>query len=40
MWDEKSVYPKLETFYVFTPQKNDKKVETFNNQTCTQGSAS
>ena len=38
MWDEKSLYPKIETGYVFTPDMNDKIIEQFNTQTFTQGS--
>ena len=33
MWDEKSVYPKIETGFTFKPQLNDIFVETFNNKT-------
>ena len=33
MWDEKSVYPKIETGFVFKPQMNDVYVEAFNNQS-------
>ena len=33
MWDEKSVYPKIETGFAFKPQMNDVYVEAFNNQT-------
>ena len=33
MWDEKSVYPKLETGFVFKPDMNDVYVEAFNNQS-------
>ena len=39
MWDEKSIYPRIETGYAFTRDMNDKLVEKFNNQTFTQGSA-
>ena len=39
MWDEKSIYPRIETGYAFTPDLNDEFVEKFNNQTFTQGSA-
>ena len=38
MWDEKSIYPGIETGYVFTPDLNDEFVGKFNNQTFTQGS--
>ena len=33
MWDEKSVYPKIATGFVFKPDKNDVYVEAFNNQS-------
>ena len=33
MWDEKSVYPKIETEFAFEPPMNDVHVEAFNNQT-------
>ena len=33
MWDENSVYPKIETGFAFKPQMNDIYVEAFNNQT-------
>ena len=39
MWDELSIFPKIETGYAFTPNMNDELVEKFNNQTFTQGSA-
>ena len=39
MWDEKSIYPRIETGYAFTRDMNDVLVEKFNNQTFTQGSA-
>ena len=39
MWDEKSIYPKIETGYAFTNDMNDEFVETLNNQTFIQGSA-
>ena len=32
MWDEKSVYPKAESGYVFKPDMNDVYVEAFNIQ--------
>ena len=38
MWDEKSVYPKLETGFAFKPDMNDVHVEVFNNQTFSQDS--
>ena len=33
MWDEKSVYPKIETGFAFKPNMNDIYVEAFNNQS-------
>ena len=33
MWDEKSVYPKIESEFAFKPHKNDVYVEAFNNQS-------
>ena len=39
MWDEKSIYPRIETGYAYTRDTNDELVEKFNNQTFTQGSA-
>ena len=39
MWDEKSIYPKIETGYAYTPNMNNELVEKFINQTLTQGSA-
>ena len=39
MWDEKSIYPRIETGYSFTRDINDELVEKFNNQTFNQGSA-
>ena len=39
MWDEKSIYPRIETGYAFTTNMNDELLEKFNNQTFTQGSA-
>ena len=39
MWDEKSIYPRIETGYAYTRDMNDELVENFNNQTFTQGSA-
>ena len=32
MWDEKSIYPRIETGYAFTRDMNDELVEKFNNQ--------
>ena len=39
MSDEKSLYPRLESGYAFTPDMKVELVEKFNNQTFTQGSA-
>ena len=39
MSDEKSVYPRIETGYAFTPDMNNDLAENFNNQTFTRGSA-
>ena len=39
IWDEKSIYPKIETGYAFTPDMNNSLVEMLNNQTFTEGSA-
>ena len=36
MWDEKSVYPKIETGFAFKPDMKDVYVEAFNNQTFNQ----
>ena len=33
MWDEKSVYPKIETGFAYKPHMNGVYVEAFNNQT-------
>ena len=33
MWDEKSIYPKIETGFAFKPHMNDVYVEAFNNQS-------
>ena len=33
MWDDKSVYPKIETGFAFKPHMNDVYVEAFNNQS-------
>ena len=33
MWDENSMYPKIETGFAFKPHMNHVYVETFNNQT-------
>ena len=37
MLDENSVYPKIESGFVFKPDMNDVYVEAFNNQTFNQG---
>ena len=39
MWDEKSIYPRIEIDYVFSRDMNNELVEKFNIQTFTQGSA-
>ena len=39
MWDEKSIYPRIETGYSFTRDMNKYLVHRFNNQTFTRGSA-
>ena len=39
MWDEKSIYPRIETGYVFTRDMNDELVEKFNSGNFNQGSA-
>ena len=39
MWDEKSIYPRIETGYADTRNMNNELIEKFNNQTFTQGSA-
>ena len=39
MWDENSIYPRIETVYTFTKDMNDELVEKFDNQTFTRGSA-
>ena len=36
LWDEKSVYPKIDTGFGFRPHMNDIYVETFNNKTFNQ----
>ena len=36
MWDEKSVYPKIESGFAFKPDFNDVYVEAFNNQSFNQ----
>ena len=39
MWDEKSIYPRIETGYDFTTDMNDELVNEFNNQNFNRGSA-
>ena len=39
MWDENSIYPRIETGYAFTRDMNKYLVHKFNNQTFNQGSA-
>ena len=39
MWDENSIYPRIETGYAFTRDMNDELVEKFNNQTFNKCSA-
>ena len=39
MWDEKSIYPRIETGYAFTRDMNNELSVKFNNQSFTQGSA-
>ena len=39
MWDENSIYPRIETGYAFTTDMNDELVEKFNDQTFNKGSA-
>ena len=39
MWDEKSIYPRIETGYAYTRGMNNELVEKFNNQTFTKSSA-
>ena len=39
MWDERSIYPRIETGYNFTRDMNKYLVHRFNNQTFSQGSA-
>ena len=36
MWDENSVYPKIETGFAFKPDMKNVYVEAFNNQTLNQ----
>ena len=39
MWDEKSIYPRIETSYAYTPDMNDELVNKFNTDNFNQGSA-
>ena len=39
MCDDRSIYPRTETGFVFTKDMTNELVEKFNNQTFTQGSA-
>ena len=39
MWDEKSIYPKIESGYALKPHMNDELIDKFNNQNFNQGSA-
>ena len=39
MWDENSIYPRIETGYAFTRDMNDEFVEKFNTGNFTKGSA-
>ena len=39
MWDEKSIYPRIDTGYAYTRDMNDELVEKFNTGNFTQGSA-
>ena len=39
MWDENSIYPRIETGYSFTKDMNDELVEKFNTGNFNQGSA-
>ena len=39
MWDENSIYPRIETGYAFTKDMKDELVEKFNTGNFTQGSA-
>ena len=36
MWDEKTIYPKIETGFAFKPHMNKTYVDAFNNQTFNQ----
>ena len=39
MWDEKSIYPRIETGYAYQSDMNDEIVEKFNTGNFTKGSA-
>ena len=39
MWDENSIYPRIENGYAFTRDMNDELVEKFNTVNFNQGSA-
>ena len=39
MWDENSIYPRIDTGYAFTRDMNGELVEKFNTGNFTQGSA-
>ena len=39
MWDKKSIYPRIETGYVYQSDMNDELVEKFNTGNFTKGSA-
>ena len=39
MWDENSIYPRIETGYAFTEDMNDQLAQKFNNGNFNQGSA-
>ena len=39
MWDENSIYPRIETGYAHTRDMNDELVKNFNNGNFDQGSA-
>ena len=39
IWNEKSIYPRIETGYVFTKDMNDELVEKFKSANFNQGSA-
>ena len=39
MWDENSIYPRIEIKYAFTEDMNDELMENFNTGSSTKGSA-